>query len=311
MQVINGKYILSEDEFHQFETFMQYGNLRDAKYVFVGMEEGLWRFNYDENLEGRLDFLSQHHEFVHYVDEKHGYEGGWYVTDTHSAPALLTAINGSLKKRGRPESWELDRKIDQTMRMQIRLAALLEANLDFSVLKYFTKNDDYSTYPLHKRDGETAMFDWYPLPKKSKTDFPYVVSGKFENSREYYNYYDNHATNRKQLIRNLYDHYPMNISIIYVGKDRGQFKLLKHYEDLGFEFHEYSTGTIPSGLDLQPGNKPKMFMIGRRTRVDGHLQLAVMTPFLGMGQCSFDDINVIAAWLHLEQKKGAKKGGIS
>ncbi|NHN33455.1 hypothetical protein [Paenibacillus agricola] len=280
MEIRDEKCILNEDELQKFETFLQYGNLKDAKYVFVGMEEGLWRFNYQENIQSRIDFLNHHTQFVHYLNEEMGFEGGWYVTNTDDSLALLTAINGNLEKRGLSVSWEVNRRIDQTMRMQIRLAALLEANLDFSNRQSFRHNDDYTAYRLHKRGGQTAMIDWYPLPKKSKADFPYSVPGKFENSKEYYQYYDTQDTNRKRIIR-----------------------LQKHYEDLGFNFKKFSTGSVPSNFDIKPSKRSRDFMIGHRERKDGHVQLTVMTPFFGMGQFSYNDIDVMAAWIYSEKAK--------
>lgn len=302
----NEKYYLTEDELEVFETSFQYGNLKNANYVFVGMEEGLGRFGYQENLEGRLNFLTKHNHYVHYIDAEQDYRNGWYVTDIEDSPALLTAINSSLENRGIPISWEVDRKIYPTMRMQIRLAKLLETNMDFSTLDLFQSNTDYSSYPLHTKDGATAMFDWYPLPKRSKNDFPYIVSGKFDDLKSYYHYYDTQDTTRINIIKNMYDTLPLNISFVYVGIQRGKFKLQKHFEDvLGFQFAPYNTGLVPASFStrMDPSQKPKPFSIGQRIRDDGHRQLAVMTPFWGMGQFGFDDINAMAAWVYEKQSQ--------
>ena len=297
MEFRNGNYILTNEELNIFERFFQYGNYEKAKYIFVGIEEGLCRNGYKAAIESRLLLASKYKNEIEYFNKNEGIKAGWYVNNSELLPRVEHEV---INPKESLQEYLNGRALDFTMRMHIRLAMLLESpmkdgRLDFSGLDHFRKKAKH--YKIHAEESQTAMFDFFPLPKQGK--FPYIVNGKFENEKEYRAYYlTNKSNERAKLIRTMYDQFPMNISFVYTGISRGKFKVLQFYEEvLGFQFKEtYTTGRVHEEYRdvIEPSTKPKPFMIGKRSTG----QIAVLTPFLGPRQMGYNDLNVVATWLH-------------
>ncbi len=145
------------------------------------------------------------------------------------------------------------------------------------------------------------MIDYFPLPKLGVNNFPYS-SKKFTAMNDYYNFY--RKCNAKQNIRfkifkKIYNKYPMNVSLVYAGIQRFHFKLQDVYEALGFVFDaiQYTNVVNPNYIGpISPSNVGKPFRIGRRRIKGGHMQLAILTPFLGNGRFSYNDLDVVSTY---------------
>lgn len=302
----NGFHHLTKEELIVFESFFQYGNYETAKYIFVGKEEGLDGQSLETGIKTRLLMANDYKDRIQYLQKEQGITTGWY---TYDETLLRTAQFESLNNA----DMTIDEFINRpgtsiTMNMQKRMAILFESPLKNNLLDFEHANEfkhcGYRSYPIHSKDRQTAMFDFFPLPKQGA--FRYKVKDLFSKESQYYSYYMNNFENKRaRMIKYLYDHFPMNLSFVYTGIQNGKFRALKFYEEvLKFSFEQYSTGEIPKEYQhvLQPKGKPKNFLIGYRNNG----QIAVLSPFWGPGSgliTSYNDIDILAAWAHVCQMK--------
>lgn len=301
---------MKKEEFEMLETFLQYGNLKEAKIVFVGMEEGLAGRpgvkNTEETdeeklrvaLDARMQLLNNklfnnNRVFVNGKDSK----DGWYINNS----TLLS------------QSWQLIRGEDMiespddypggTMKMLARIHWLLQNNNRTDGYKAMPKTfADYQN--LNKPDGDSAMIDIFPFPKKSTGAWPKEykkvdIKDEFKNKNKYYTHYKEEGNNRVRIIKNLYDNYPINCSIVYAGINKDIFKLESFYESLGFKFETHNTGEthIDYKGPIVPGKNIRIFKIGKRINSKNIEQRVFLTPFFGNGQISNADIEVISTWI--------------
>lgn len=287
---------LTVRQYEYFERFFQYGNLKQAKYVFVGFEEGLGQESIEHVIQSRLEFEQEVASAVEYLPERIQYrqEPGqlpaYYISDVDRAAVYTT--------RSSYRNYEDYRKrlpVDLTMSMQATMKLLADSDFRFLDItdKQRARRDCFFDV-LHKPGSGTAMIDRYPLPKQGK--FPYRVDGLFRNFDQYIAYNNRSDNRRLQILKGLYDEFPMNVSIGYAGISRGEFKLRPFYEQLGFAFERKDTSMVHpdyEGVVTPVLQKPKPFLVGVRERTG---QKAILTPFFGMGQMSYDDLYVIATW---------------
>ena len=290
---LNDNISLTSEEFGIFETFFQYGDLAKAGLVFVGMEEGVGGYNTQEAVNARLDLFHNHRskDCIGYVNGKNPNDG-WFLTN----PLILREI---LKRNQHTNN--ANKRRSQTMIIQNRFSWLLDSNN--SKVNYDNIVDqDFKNYnKLHGINSKTAMIDYYPLPKLKGSSFPYSIP-QIKNKEAYYDYHNQFNDNNKRyrLFKRLYDIFTMNISIVYAGIKKGEFKLHELYKELGFTFEEMNTSQVNpryTGLIKPKQNKSRKFLLGYRTNKNNSKQIAVLTPFLGNGQLSYNDVDVISTWL--------------
>jgi diguanylate cyclase (GGDEF)-like protein len=296
---------MNERQYRVFENFLQYGDLRNAHYVFVGMEEGLGRESLGTVLESRYRWArlaGQSGSFVEgFAQSKPSAELAecFYVNDLDLAAWDVTK-NTFQHDRDR---YLKQLKIDGVMRYQSRMICLLRSRFAFLLASREERKKAVRACffdALHKPDSKTAMIDRYPLPKQ--TSFNYRFEGlPFKSYRQYIEYNNRPNSRRNRIIRELYDTCPMTVTIGYAGMERGEFRLRSFYEQiLDMRFAAYTTREVPEAYrdTIVPPHRGKTFLAGKRIRPsDGHEQIVVLTPFLGVGQISDADVDVIAAWI--------------
>ncbi|QHT59061.1 hypothetical protein GXP70_03190 [Paenibacillus lycopersici] len=287
---------LSVSQYREFERFFQYGNLKDAQYVFVGFEEGLGQETIEAVIQSRYDFEKDVSEAVYYLPEQlqpnQGDEGklAYCITDMDAASRYTTRNSFTDYPHYRTKL-----PIDLTMSMQATLKLLLDnpSLLGQRISQQERRDCFFDT--LHKPDSNTCMIDRYPLPKQGK--FPYSVHGLFRNFQEYIAYNNRFDNYRLQILKGMYDAFPMQNTIVYAGIERGAFKLQKLYESIGFRFETKYTSDVHPGYkgSVAPvADKVKPFLLGTRGATG---QKAILTPFFGMGQLGYHDLDVIATWI--------------
>lgn len=301
IEINDGNVILPNHQLEVFESFFQFGDIKKAKYVFVGLEEGLASDSIHRSIETRLNFIAKYEKSVGYINnETKDYKEGWYIKDigdmTWSEYQYKCEHDGYEKSF---EEFSSEGAFDLTMRMQVRLTKLLDTDLTESNYERI-KNEDtkkYRDFGIHSSKRKTAMFDWYPLPNRSSNEFPYLIRGNINTKKKYRAYYDNIDAIRKELRKKIYDNCSMEISIVYAGIQNKKFKLRKAYEeDLDFKFAKFSTGEVHEDYIsiISPSIKPKDFLIGKRKEKN---QYVIITPFLGMGCLRYADLAVIVSWV--------------
>lgn len=282
---------LTAEQFSYFERFFQYGDLTKANLIFVGFEEGLGFDRLENAVENRLSKPSKHPEVLGYINEPKGTDDVFFIKEFSE--------NSWLDNNHRFTTREeyLHSKIPNVMLFQGHFKLLFDSKLEDLKLKDFdTKRKHYVQREIHNPGSDTAMFELCPLPKLNLNEFDYKIDSMFSNKKEYYKYCLKKNNPRIKMINRLYDEYPMTISVIYAGKNKGDFKAEKTYYDMGFNFDYVSdTGVIPTSYkgSLTPNKKPKVFKIGTRKRKDGKTQFAVLTPFFGVGNLSYLDLSII------------------
>ncbi len=285
-----GKIKLTREEYEVFEYFFQYGPIKSAEYLFVGMEEGLGRDSIYDVIKTRSNRIQNTPELVDYLGNERVISQGYYLNDLGEACRLETGLQLS------------EVKLDSTMSMQAHVKLLLDTNFEF--LKVLEKEQQkfriecfYNT--LHAKDSNTAMIDRYPLPCQG--GFPYVCDGLFQNKEEYLNYNNNAENPRVKIIENMYDRLPLNVSLVFAGIKQKEFKLKSFYEEMKFQFNgDKSFAEVAPGYeDIVPSvqESASKFTVGKRERPDGQLQYVILTPFLGVGQLSYKELNVITTWV--------------
>ncbi|KAB7671673.1 hypothetical protein [Bacillus sp. B1-b2] len=114
----------------------------------------------------------------------------------------------------------------------------------------------------------------------------------------YLEYQKSNQSKRKMLIKEMYNRYPMILSWVYAGHERGSFRLKEVYEDFGFIFKEYDTTMVQQNYThrVNPNmEEPKTFLIGIR-KWNEKVQYAILTPFLSYHRINNKDIDVITTW---------------
>ena len=301
MENVNDKIILSEEELLLFETFLQYGDLENAKLVFIGMEEGLGRCCITTAINARIelatsDFFKHSIVFLNGID----FKDGWYLNDSDYLDCAI--------KKVCPDYIKIQESHDSTMRFQSRMHWLLQNNNRTSNYRDIV-NQNFGKYNnLHKPGSNSAMIDYFPLLKVGATSFPYAPNSKFSDRDSYYKYFKKHCdkNNRWIILKNIYDKYPMAVSIVYSGIENYQFRLKAFYDELRFSFeHEleseqYTDSVQPDYSKYINPSKPekrRKFLLGNRVNDNGAKQIVVLTPFFGQGQISNNDIDVISSWI--------------
>lgn len=297
--VRENKYIvLTQRDYEVFERFLQYGSVENARYLFVGMEEGLGREGYDTVLESRYRWAGAVDPFV---VKLHGgeLENCFYVKDLVEAAWDVTK-----------ESFQFDRNrfreslsVDSVMSAHARILCMIRSNYRFAALSQKEQRESvlncfFST--LHNDNSETAMIERYPLPKQGR--FLYRVEGyDFPNYEAYIAYNERPDALRSKILREIYDRYDLPVSIGYAGVSNREFKLRPFYENvLGFTFTAHDTSEVhPITAIVTPVKKEKArpFLVGHRKRPDGKEQSVILTTFFGHGHISNHDLDVISTWI--------------
>jgi hypothetical protein len=298
MENVNDKIILNEEELLLFETFLQYGNLKNASLVFIGIEEGLGEGDITLAIKSRQelhnnDSLKKH---IVYINEKNIIDG-WYLTEASFLRDAQNIIQGiPIGNRQ-----DLKTRQKQTMSGQARIHWLMQGDnrsLNYSTI---TKQDFPSYDVLHNETSKSSMIDYFPLPKYNENEYPFALEGIYRTKKSYYKHYntlDSVINNRFRILKNVYNKYPMNVSIVYAGIKNFRFKLKPFYESLGFDFAvKYTNVLNPAYLGpIIVPTKGQVFLLGHRT-VNGYTQIAILTPFLGQGRISNAEIDVISTWI--------------
>lgn len=291
---------LTSNEFSLFDTFLQFGDLATASLIFMGMEEGLDGKSYPGLTGNRvrlydLAFNSRKHLFCNQIfDNNRVYlngidaTDGWYINDSS-----CLAIAQSLCTKSYYAFY-----YSPTMQMQARLHWLLKGSNRST--NYHKIPKSFATYAyLHSLVSDSAMIDYFPLPNLSVKDFEYRYFTILTNRNSYETYYNSMASNRLRIIKKAYDDYPMKVSVSYTGIKDGKFKLEDFYITLGFKFTRLNTGTVNPRFSryIVPSKGKRDFLRGERIKENGDIQIAILTPFFGMGQLLKTDIDVISTWI--------------
>jgi hypothetical protein len=291
-----GFAVLSRTQFAMLESFIQYGNPVNAKYIFVGLEEELNNCeSYELSLNSRLNLMRNFPYDVGYIHTNKYFGNGWFLKD----PATLEnayrkeneSISGNVIMEPRPVN-------DMTLNIQKRIFWLMENRLHFADVN----NQDFSNRNLLSNNINTSLVSYFPFPKNPQSNIVFKLEGVelWNTSEEYYNYFLTNDTLRKKILIDVYDTFPLNISFVYAGIKEGKFILRDFYTNLGFIFEEKFTDTVHpdyAGI-IAPTQvkKRKKFLIGHRNTLKG-VQHAILTPFFGEGQLTDNDIDVIASWV--------------
>ncbi len=288
-----------------FDTFLQYGDLANANLVFMGMEEGLDGGSYPHLNVNQLYYLAieARRELLYnpifapnrvFLNGKN-HDDGWYINDSKClkiAQCIVLRI---------PYIPKVIRQAP-TITMQARLHWLL--NNDNRSIDYPSINEqDFPAYPnLHNLLSKAAMIDFLPLPNQGVNAFPYSYPGLFYDRRTYkshYNILNGAINNRYSILENVYNIYPMKVSVSYTGINNGRFKLEDFYISLGFNFKTLNTGIVNPRFSkyIKPSPGKRDFLRGERKKENGDIQVAILTPFFGMGQLLNTDIDVISTWV--------------
>ena len=269
--------IKSEEEFQYYENFLQYGNFKEARVIFVGTEEGLDEQDVIQNYEGRKRWFKEIPDHIHYL-EGNDIKKGFYIDD------------GMVAGWKRENSYETVEEHIAHYKNDARNVLYWEAKvmtvINSGKFEFITEEvSRYSKHELLRKGKETAMFDYYPLPKQGNNRIMYK---NLENRQQ--------TSHRKELIKDLYDRYPMPISFVYAGVEKGKFRLQSFYEELGFKMEEKSTSQVHPKFEgvVKPLEEGKKFLIGKR---EDKNQYCIITPFLGVGQIKDEDLLVILTWM--------------
>lgn len=290
---------MTNQEKEILETFFQFGDLKNANIVFVGLEEGLGSGSVNEAILARKllfekELFIKHRVFINEID----YKEGWYIDN---ALCLDQARNYAEGKNIEDLSkLKPDYSKTLTMKMQARLHWLITGNNRTDSYSVYS-SDEFKNYEFLNIPGsKSAMIDIYPFPKVNANNWPEQYKAHFYKKKQYYNYYNQNDNPRIKIIKKVYDKYSLKNTIGYAGILKGNFKLKSLYELLGFKFngvqftnmvHPDYSGPIKQSL------KPKPFVIGKRTNPKGNFQKVILTPFFGNGQVSINDIEVISTWI--------------
>lgn len=276
---------LDEDQYHFYESFFQYGNLRNADYIFMGREEGLNEQGIEENRKNRelwFKEIPNHIQFINTINMDDGY----YIDDCKKADWVRTGA----KQGGMPFEEYKSNFPNQHSKTALRGHAILMNYIEKGYGLNKKQNDEeikkYLMNNLHVHNGNTAMIDLYSLPKQGEIKFlsPDGISEK----------------KRFLLVKKLYETYPMTVTIVYFSDKEARKDL--PFLDLGFQFNEVNVDTSNVKDEyanlVTPSSKPKNIMIGNRVRkTDRHEQWVIIVPYLRNGAMSNKDLEVLSTWI--------------
>lgn len=300
---------MTQQEFDTLETFLQYGDLKTAELVFVGLEEGLGgNHNIQHALDARTQLMSHEifNEYRGYINKVDTSEG-WFIKDSRCLEQAFDIIDN--KNVRSLQDVIVDNK-SPIMKLQARLHWLLQDENRSSNYSEIS-NENFRHYEsLHRKDSKSAMIDFFPFPrqrtKNEKIDLYKECEGieKFKSMNAYYKHYENHYEaddKRYNILKGLYDNLPMKISVAYSGTNGVKFKLEKFYRDLGFSnFKEHCTDKVNKGYNKDIKGTHFLlrqpFYIGERINKKSERQIVVLTTFFGQ-YTSKNDIDVISTWL--------------
>jgi hypothetical protein len=289
---------ITEEDKIMLETFFQYGDLRNADIVFVGMEEGLGGNTAEVEISARRELFHNQcfngdREFINGVNS----DDGWYI---NNSACLIKAQR--LAKNQSIENIDLtpDYAMSQAMQNQARMHWLLQGN---------NRTTDYEEYDheyfknykkLNRPNSRSAMIDILPFPNQGGLAEEY--QNFFPTRKEYERHYLHEDNIRLRIIKKIYDEFPIPLSINYSGYRKGDFPLRNFFEEqLDFIFGDkkYTSEVNPEliGTPISPSENERPFIIGTRTNKKGSVQKIVLTPFWGNGQIARNDIDVISTWL--------------
>jgi hypothetical protein len=288
---------------YRLETFLQYGDPTSANLIFIGLEEGTGGEPLHLCLKARFKLLTDDRfaNHVQFINNKSICDG-WFLSDSRCLDQAHNIIGGLpfVPLSEMPQ----DGEDILVMLMQARLHWLLRNNNRQQ--GYLNINNiNFPYYVLHRSGVDSAMIDFYPYLKQTANDWPEIYKLNFENASEYYTYYDvfNEAVNnRYRIIKNLYESFPMSVSVSYAGYRDGVFLHEAFFSKLGFSFNSLQhTDEVHPAYAEYIKHDPKLtirdFKIGQRTNNKGKIQKAVLTPFFGQGRLAYNDLDVISTWL--------------
>lgn len=297
--------LLNPIDFKLFETFLQYGDLANANLIFMGMEEGLDGGTYPSLIIDKLYSLAfdARNELLNnpsfasnrvFLNGKSDIDG-WYINDSKCLKRAQCNVLGI------PYVHKIIRQ-KQTITMQARLHWLLQNNNRTTDYQLITKQDFPAYANLHNSSSGASMIDFFPLPNHGVGVFPYTFPSLFCDRISYerhYNTLNEVINNRYRILKNAYDSYPMKVSVSYTGKIGGKFRLKDFYISLGFKFNLLNTGLVNPRFSgyISPSQGKRDFLRGERINEKGETQIAILTPFFGNGQISYNDIDVISTWI--------------
>lgn len=306
-----------------FEEFLQYGDLVNAKIIFVGMEEGFGREGLSTAIKARYELLNSQ-MFTHGYVNRANRNDGWYIPDSRclgQAEQIVNCYRGHRNYKCKIPNVNnvIIPARDQTMTFQAKMHWILQGKNRNTFASLLTNSKDAkkafkdanqnftTSYPLHMPGVRSAMIDYFPLPNQKASDWPDEYMVCFQNRNEYKNYYLNqsNSNNRVSILSNLYNKFcDMPLSIVYAGRENSQFRLEDFYTNtLNFRFSSYDTSQVNHNYPNIPPSTSKIpnpFKIGTRTqKINGENkdQTVVLTTFFGQGQISDSDIAVISTWL--------------
>lgn len=281
--MVDKKY-LTYEQFLMYDRFFQYGNLAEAKYVFVGLEEGLNEQDIENNHYYRAQWTSCIPENIKSIN-KIDNDWGYYIDDCKKADWIRTGRmeSGETFDEFSNSYWKLHSR--SALSGQARVMALLNINkYPIKQQEILTYTKDYLVNMLHTPQGETAMVDFYGLPKQGKRR---LCS---EDSEQ--------QSNRLINFKRLYEIYPMTVSIVYFSNKKARKEL--PYMEMGFEFRRVNTGVVSEKFKelVKPSTCVKEIIIGERVRkLDNHRQWVFIVPYLRNGAMSNNDLAVLATWI--------------
>jgi len=287
---------MTNQEKQILETFCQYGDLANADVVFVGMEEGLAGNTAGIEIQARIKLYTNPVFSANriFINGKN-YQDGWYINDsTCLIKAQALAKRNSIGKLNLAANYSKS----QAMQNQARMHWLLQGE---------NRTTDYQPYDhatfksynnLNKPGSKSAMIDILPFPNQGKLAKGY--QNMFPTRKKYVGYYYSSNSPRMKVIKNLYNQFPLPLSISYSGYKKRVFQLKDFFEkQLDFKFRSIqNTSKVNKGFqNIKPSGNPNDFIIGKRTKQDKSIQKVLLTPFWGSGQISRNDIDVFSSWL--------------
>lgn len=279
---------MTRHEREVLERFLQYGDLFEkSKIIFLGKEEGTGGQGAAMAVPTRMDLFTNpayalHREFVNHSN----FDDGWFISDGR---VLNQAWGGEFDDA--PE-------YIQVIASQGYFHWIMQGGN--RSLPETDRHYDWQSYVSNfNRVGTGShMIDWYPFPAHNVGEWPEEFHNQFRTREEYSRFYDRGINNPRWItIKNLYQNYPMELTLSYIGYKGGKFLQQNFFEGLGFKFVKKLTDSVNERFEMtiNASNNPKPFMLGNRDTPNG-TQAVVLTPFLGR-LFGYDDLNVVSSWL--------------
>jgi hypothetical protein len=297
---------MTQQEKTMLERFLQYGDLINSNIVFIGYEEGVGKVPKPHDVQINIKarellrydaIYKQCRVFINGIDDSDGWyinNGNWNINNGQDP--LTHAIYKAILQLGYNLKWSPPNV--NVINMQTRFHWLLQGTNRTSSYSLHNKKNYKVGYAL---SNGRHMIDYYPFPKRGKNSWDNVLNSTGIGSKKaYYKYYDSPNNDRIRILSSLYEELPMNITIAYLGIRNRDFLLRDFFQSIGFVFNKHNTNVLPNGYNgpIQRVPNGRDFLFGSRIREkDNHKQIVILTPFLGNGQISYADIDVISTWL--------------